>query len=255
MADFWNTVAESWQHHVIDDGRLPALGFFAGFLVAFAVVRSIVYLIRVGKGPFRDVGVGGVHLHHLVYGIFLMLGSGFVGFAIHPDTPSWILPLIFGVGAALTLDEFALWLRLEDVYWSEEGRLSVDAALLAVGVAALAVIGAPFAVAIYQKSVMLAAATLGATHFVTVALAAVAFLKGKRAIAIVGLLVLPAAIVGAVRLGRPGSIWARRFYSAGTMARAELRFASDHPRKHGLSALATKIASDPLKHAATLPRD
>jgi hypothetical protein len=253
MADFWNTVAESWQHHVIDDGRLPALGLFAGFFVAFVVVRSIVYLIRVGKGPFRDAAVGGVHLHHLVYGIFLMLGSGFVGFAISPDIPSWILPLIFGVGAALTLDEFALWLRLEDVYWQDEGRLSVDAALLAVCVAALAVIGAPFAVAVYQKSVMLASASLGATHFVVLLFAVAAYLKGKRATAIVGLLILPAAVVGAVRLARPGSRWAVRFYDSEKTARAEARFERDHPRSHGLGALARKIASDPLDRAATLP--
>lgn len=186
MADFWNTVAESRQHHVIDDGRLPALGLFAGFLVAFVVVRSIVSLIRDRQ---------------------------------------------------------------------EEGRLSVGAALLAVGVAALAVIGAPFAVAVYQKSVMPASAGLGATHLVVALFAALAYLKGKRATAIVGLLILPAAVVGAVRLARPGSRGTKRFYDAEKSARVAARVARDHLRPHGLGAFARRIASDPLERAATLPDD
>ena len=98
-----------------------------------------------GKGPIHDVVVGGMHLHHVVLGILLLLGVGYLwlaqvgtGIGRSLDWPSRLTALLYGVGAALTLDEFALWLRLEDVYWEREGRESIDAvilfgALLAVG--------------------------------------------------------------------------------------------------------------------------
>ena len=173
MGSFWQTVTESWQHHVIDEGRLPALAVLVGFLVA------------------------------------LILGSGFIGFALRPDIPSWILPLLFGVGAALTLDEFALWLRLEDVYWSEEGRASVDAVLLGIAVAAIGVLGIPFWQAIYSKSVTIAATSVGVVHGITIVLTIVAFLKRKRLTAITGLVLPPFAVGGAVRLAHPRSRWAK----------------------------------------------
>lgn len=226
MNAFWGVVTESWQHHVVDAGRLPALALLAGFAVAFAIVRAIVHLIRAGRGPFHDLAVGGTHVHHLVYGIVLMLVAGFVGFAVDPGIPSWILPAVFGVGAALTLDEFALWVRLEDVYWAEEGRASVDAVLLALAVIGLAVVGAPFWQAIYAKAAALAVLTLGAAQVVTLALSAVAFLKGKRVSAVAGLLFPPVALVAAVRLARPGSQWAARWYSVAKLERARLRDAA-----------------------------
>jgi hypothetical protein len=102
------------------------------FVVTFAVTRVITNLIRRGRGPFRDMSVGGVHIHHQVWGIFLLLGVGTMELAYRPASP-WleVLAVLFGMGAALTLDEFALWLRLDDVYWGPEGRRSVDAVLLA----------------------------------------------------------------------------------------------------------------------------
>jgi hypothetical protein len=226
MDGVWQAVAESWRHHVIDEGRLPAAALLAGFVVAFIVVRTITHLIRAGRGPFRDVSIGGTHVHHLVYGIFLMLGAGFVGFAVDPAIPGWILPVAFGVGAALTLDEFALWLRLEDVYWAAEGRASVDAVLIALGVAALGVVGAPFAQAVYLKVTTLAALTLGAAQAATLVLAVVVWLKGKRLTAAVTLLVPVVGLVGAIRLARPGSRWARRWYDAARLERALARAAA-----------------------------
>jgi len=95
------------------------------FVVTFAVTRVITNLIRRGRGPFRDMSVGGVHIHHQVWGIFLLLGVGTMELAYRPASP-WleVLAVLFGMGAALTLDEFALWLRLDDVYWGPEGRRS-----------------------------------------------------------------------------------------------------------------------------------
>ena len=115
------------------------------FLVTFATVRVVTHAIRDDRGPFRDLVVGSTHVHHLVWGILLLLLVGYfwlvqAGTGIAPGGPagSRATALLYGVGAALTLDEFALWLNLEDVYWSREGRESIDAvvlfgALLAVG--------------------------------------------------------------------------------------------------------------------------
>src|SRR5918998_4674179 len=118
----------------------------ASLLVTFLATRLVTRSIRRGRGPFRDASVGGVHVHHEVYGIFLLLGAGTAEFAYRPPTP-WVevLAVLFGVGAALTLDEFALWLHLDDVYWSREGRSSVDAVLVALVVGCLLLVGAnPF---------------------------------------------------------------------------------------------------------------
>jgi hypothetical protein len=112
------------------------------FLVTFAIVRGITHAIRAGVGPFHNVTSGGLHIHHLVWGILLMLLVGYVWLLEVGVGSSWVASLTaiaFGVGAALTLDEFALWLNLSDVYWEQQGRVSIDAififgALLSIGV-------------------------------------------------------------------------------------------------------------------------
>ena len=105
----------------LDGTRLTAAWMLGSFLVVFLVTRAIVRLIRSGRGPFRNQSIGGVHIHHLVHGIVLMLISGAGEFVYRPEG-AWqiVLAVGFGAGAALTLDEFALWLHLDDVYWSEQ---------------------------------------------------------------------------------------------------------------------------------------
>ena len=102
------------------------------FFVAFVVVRVITHLIHAGHGPFHDVVTKGGHIHHLVWGIILLLGVGYlwliqvgIGRAAGDQWSSRLTALLFGAGAALTLDEFALWLTFRDVYWEREGRLSM----------------------------------------------------------------------------------------------------------------------------------
>jgi hypothetical protein len=122
-----------------------------GFFVAFALVRTITHLIRAGRGPFHDVVTKGGHLHHLVWGILLLLGVGYlwliqVGSGGVDGRPwsSRITALLFGVASALTLDEFALWLTFRDVYWEREGRLSIDAVVLFGSLLSIAIWGGPF---------------------------------------------------------------------------------------------------------------
>jgi hypothetical protein len=121
------------------------------FFVAFAVIRTITHLIRAGRGPFHDVVTKGGHIHHLVWGILLLLGVGYLwliqvgtGNAAEPRWVSRLTALLFGVASALTLDEFALWLTFRDVYWEREGRLSIDAVLLFGSLLSIAMWGGPF---------------------------------------------------------------------------------------------------------------
>jgi len=116
------------------------------FLITFVAVRLLVASITHHVGPFGWVEMGGRHIHHLVFGIFILLITGYAELAEVGigDTPrsiflSRLLALAYGIGAALTLDEFAIWLNLDaNAYWSRQGRESIDAvvifgALLAVG--------------------------------------------------------------------------------------------------------------------------
>jgi hypothetical protein len=205
-------------------GRRVVVAWMLGaFLLTFLTTRFVTRAIRTGRGPFRDASVGGVHLHHEVYGIFLLLGTGLVDLTYRPDgTWRLVLAVLFGVGAALTLDEFALWLHLEDVYWSEEGRSSIDAVLIALVVGGLLLVGAnPFDAQELPGDVPVAI-----TVTVNLAFALVAVLKGRTVLGVVGVFVPAVAAVGALRLARPRSFWARRWYPAGSARRhrAEHRF-------------------------------
>ncbi|MEU4806535.1 hypothetical protein [Actinosynnema sp. NPDC023587] len=195
----------------------------AAFVVTFLVTRLVTGLIRAGRGPFRDLSVGGVHLHHQVFGIFLLLAVGSTGLVYHPRE-GWadLTGALFGVGAALTLDEFALWLRLDDVYWGPEGRRSVDAVLVALVVGLLMLAGlSPFDED-PEDNHWVALAVVA----VNVLCSVVAILKGRTLMGVVGLFVPVVAWVAALRLARPTSCWARRGYPPGSrrMLRARRRF-------------------------------
>ena len=130
-------VAALYREHFADPRRERLFLSSVAFFTAFALVRGITHAIRAGVGPFRNLSVGGRHLHHLVFGIAGLLGSGYlwllqvgVGRRSHDDALSRTTAMIYGAGSAITLDEFALWLNLEDVYWARQGRESVDAVVL-----------------------------------------------------------------------------------------------------------------------------
>jgi hypothetical protein len=112
------------------------LNLFVSFTGTFAVARGITHLIRTGRGPFVNVNIGRRHIHHFVPGILLALLSGGASIAVrHEHLDTW-LALPFGTGAALILDETALLIELNDVYWSDEGVLSIDVGLGATGLLA-----------------------------------------------------------------------------------------------------------------------
>ncbi len=211
------------------------------FCITFFVTRSITRYIRAtagrpgprkwwqphnisvspkaGSGDGAGTG-GGLHIHHAVFGVVLVLISGVAMVTMASDGSKQqftAAAIFFGIGAALVLDEFALILHLQDVYWSSDGRTSVDAVFAAVAVAGLLVLGfnplSFFDISIWRdddsdsaRAVVIVMAVL------TLALAVVVLLKGKLWTGLLGMFITPLLFVGAIRLSRPHAPWARWHY-------------------------------------------
>lgn len=198
------------------------------FLISFLAIRTSARLTRSVSWWPGGVKSGDVHIHHLVWGICLMMFAGFLAFAMPLEAPWWnIFAISFGVGVGFTLDEFALWVRLKDVYWAEEGRASLDAVVLATAFAALVVVGTnpfglddPASVSGTAVAVML---ILG--------LSVICFLKGRLLLGVIGVFIPVVALVGAVRLAHPSSPWARWRYRGPRLEEARERF--DPSRRAG----------------------
>ncbi len=200
-----------------------------GFLVSFGFIRVSARLGRSPRVPWWPGSVvsdSGVHLHHLVWGICLMLGAGTLGFALFHKSPGVeICAALFGVGAGFTVDEFALWVYLDDVYWAKEGRTSIDAAVIAAATMLLVLLGAqPFEVKGGNAAELAVELSVGVLIIV---LTAICFAKQRLMHGVVGLFFFPLAIYGASRIGKPRSPWGRRFYRERKLAKAERRFGPD----------------------------
>ena len=209
--------------------RAPAMLVLIAFLISFAFIRTSARMIRSPRFQWWPGNVetdSGLHIHHLVWGISLLLVSGFVCFATAFEAPWKQLTAVgFGIGAGLTLDEFALWLRLEDVYWAREGRASLDAIVLATVFAIVVMLGIqPLGLDDPSDKIGVALAVL-----VFAGIAAVSFLKGRY---ILGILALHIPLVGlytALRLATPDSPWAHWRYRGDKLERSEHRFRPDRP--------------------------
>lgn len=210
--------------------RTSVLLLFGAFLISFLFIRTSARLMRSPKVPWWPGSVtteGGLHLHHLVFGIVLMLVGGTLGFAIDESQSPWIelAAVAFGIGAGLTFDEFALWVHLEDVYWSEEGRQSVDAAVIAIAFVGLVLTGA-FSASLDTASTAAIVLSIVAILF-ELAMILIAFSKFRLFHGMLGVLLFPLAWWGALRLAKPGSPWAKRYYGERNpekQARAEARY-------------------------------
>jgi lysyl-tRNA synthetase class 2 len=222
-----------YETAVYETGREPALVMLAAFAITYALTRGYTRIARV-RG-WGSTHVGGVHMHHLVVGLVLAFVAGAIQFAYLPGEGflQLLLAAAFGTGAALVLDEFALVFHLNDVYWEQEGRKSVDAVVLGVAFGALFLLHAA----------PLGQNTDGPRWFLTVVLlihlcvVVVCALKGKLYLATFGVFMPWLAWIGAMRLAEPDSMWARRRYAQGSekRLRAEQRYALYearwHPRK------------------------
>ncbi len=144
-------VRQLYRQHLPETRRERLFLASVGFFLTFVAVRSLTYSIHAGRGPFHDVSMHGRHIHHMVWGILLLLLVGY-GWLLQIGTgegrgSTWIarlMALLYGAGAALTLDEFALWLNLRDVYWQREGRESFGAVFLFGSLLSIGIWGRPF---------------------------------------------------------------------------------------------------------------
>jgi hypothetical protein len=214
-----------WQQNIIDAEKVPLLLCSAAFVLTFLATRAITRMIRAGVGPFRDnVRPGGTHVHHAVYGVVLLVLGALVAVGPSGSPYEELAAVAVGAGTSLVLDEFALILHLRDVYWTKQGRLSVEMVSLTAACLMFALVGVlPYGiedVGPAELTVRAGLATVSVVHALVVVVCAA---KGKYRTALFGWFVPGIAWVGAVRLARPDSMWARHWYRGGKLARAERR--------------------------------
>jgi len=205
-----------WHRDVIAAGKLPLMLCFVCFVVTFVSTRTITRLIRDGRGPFRNVTAGGTHVHHSVPGIILLMIGAFTAVG-GPGTLRWLSfsAIAVGIGTSLVLDEFALILHLQDVYWSGEGQLSVEAVSLVAACLGLALVGfSPLRVPDMGSAERLLRISATGILVIDACLALVCILKGKYRTGLFGLSCRRSDF--SARCGWPGRIRSGR--SAATTA-------------------------------------
>jgi hypothetical protein len=217
-----------FDEHIVDAHKLPAFIYLLFFLGTFAFIRTSAHMIRAQVSWWPgNVELGGTHIHHLVWGIILLMLAGWVGIVIAPEPPGReIVAALFGIGTGLTLDEFALWLELKDVYWSDEGRKSIDAVIVAGIIASFGVLGFTVWVDAADDVKVVAHAVIGFFGVGNLIFGLINCSKEKFGIALLGIVIPFLSLIGALRLGRPTSPWGRLLYrSDKKKKRAEQRFA------------------------------
>jgi hypothetical protein len=203
-----------YETHIYGGGREPAFLMLLSFILTLAGTRFYTRMARV-RG-WGSAHVGDVHVHHLVPGLVMSLIAGGLAIGLGPGERGMaLLAIVFGAGAALVLDEFAMLLHLDDVYWTTEGRLSIDACLAAVAFLGLAIL-ATFPLPTDTAGDRLGRILGDGLIAVVACFVVVTFLKGKLKLGLFGIVFAPLAVVGGVRLAKPTSIWARRFYPEGS---------------------------------------
>jgi hypothetical protein len=226
-----------------DITNIPIAWMFIAILLTFLIARLVTRYIRhhasrprtedeqAGRALVGDIKVGGVHIHHQVFGIFIMVLAGMIMLSAQPEGATLcVVAAFFGVGVGLVFDEFALWLHLKDVYWADEGRHSVDAIFCVLSISGILIGGANLVTgspgsASWWTSV--------AYLVVIVGFSVICALKGKLITAVIGILLQPVAIIGAIRLAKPDSYWARHRYQTRPkrLQRSQRRFGLGYVRR------------------------
>jgi hypothetical protein len=222
----WDSIRHGYDSGIQAPGKEVHFLILLGFICSFGFIRTSAHMIRAQVSWWPgNVQVGGTHIHHLVWGILLLLITGWIGITIQPDSP-WheILAVLFGVGTGLTLDEFALWLNLKDVYWEKQGRRSIDAVIIAAMLTGIVLVGFTAWVDVGRDVEDEVFAIVGFFGLTAIVLALVNLAKEKFGMALLSLVVPVAGLVGALRLARPHSLWARLIYSDSKRERARARF-------------------------------
>jgi hypothetical protein len=222
---FFSDIELAYQTHIEAAGKEYHFLILVAFLLSWGFIRTSAHMIhdQVSWWPGNVQTKGGTHIHHLVWGILLLLSMGYLGLSFHLETP-WIelVAIGFGIGMGLTLDEFALWLNLQDVYWTKKGRQSIDAVIITACLLGIALLGLQFWIDVHEAVLVLlgiGGETLEgseSTLFLLpwwvfgVAFGIVCILKGKLFLGIVGVFVPLVGLIGAVRPAKADSRWERR---------------------------------------------
>jgi hypothetical protein len=202
----WDDITAAYDREIQVPGKEIHFLILIAFVCSFGFIRTSAHMIRaqVSWWPGNVETKGGTHVHHLVWGILLVIAAGYVGLATDPASP-WIelVAIGFGIGMGLTMDEFALWLNLEDVYWQEKGRQSVDAVMITTALLAIALLGLQFWIDVYDAVLVLLGVDRGnawiaiPVQVIGVALAVVCFRRGRKLAGLFGLFVPLIALIGA----------------------------------------------------------
>jgi hypothetical protein len=230
----------------------PMMWMFLAILLTFLITRTVTRLIRSGSGTkagLGDVSIGGNHVHHQVFGILIIIGTGIFLISETPrGAPLDAAAAIFGAGVGLTVDEFALWLHLKDVYWTEQGRESVDAIFCVLVITGALIGGSDFVTGRIGTAAWWLSVGIITAHLL---LCLLCLLKGKVVTGVTGLFVGPVALVGAIRLAKPGSWWASRRYARKPRRarRAASRFDQRHQERW--NRLRDLVAGAPSRETAT----
>jgi hypothetical protein len=219
---YHHSVSEWWYDNIVEPDKLPLLLCLAAFVITFILTRVITRMIRAGIGPFKNnVSASGIHIHHAVPGIILLIFGALMSLR-SPSSPWFELAaVLIGIGMSLILDEFGLILHLQDVYWTNEGRISVEMAGLTAACLGLFMLGfSPLGVDDLTVGDIQVRLTLLTGLLVHGCLVSICLLKGKYRAALISLFVPFVAWISAIRLGRPGSWWGRHFYRSKRLGRS-----------------------------------
>jgi lysyl-tRNA synthetase class 2 len=251
------SIFSSFWGNLEDNHEQAVFLVLVGFVGSFAFIRMSTRIIRsesVSWWPGNVESESGLHLHHLVFGIVTMMTAGTLGFVSDGRAPfAEICALLFGIGVGLTIDEFALWVHLEDVYWEREGRSSIDATVIAGSLMLLVVLGAsPFAIESGSTETLLSSILGG---LLVLAFVVISLLKGRVLHGTIGFFFAPIAIYGACRIGKPGSTWARYRYGERRprkQAKAEDRFAPERRTERFKEAFRDMVGGKPSEGLAAV---
>jgi hypothetical protein len=229
----------------------PMMWMFLAILVTFLVTRTVTRLIRSGsRAGLGNVHIGGNHVHHQVFGILIIIGTGIALISATPQGAALdAAAAVFGAGVGLTVDEFALWLHLEDVYWADQGRKSVDAIFCVLVITGALIGGTDFVTGRVGTAAWWSSVAVIAVNLV---LCVICMLKGKVVTGVIGVVVGVVALIGAVRLAKPGSWWAVHRYAS--RPRRASRAANRYDQRHQerWNRLRDLVAGAPSKETARL---
>jgi hypothetical protein len=212
VGQLWDDITGAYDRHIQVPGKETHFLILTAFVLSFGFIRTSTHMIRaqVSWWPGNVETSSGTHIHHMFWGILLLITMGYVGIATSiPDPWFELVAVAFGIGMGLTMDEFALWLNLEDVYWQQKGRESIDAVVVTTALLVIALIGLQFWIDFWDAIMVLTGFNRGNAwiavpiQLIGIALAVVCFKRGRRLAGAFGLFIPLVAFLGVVVPRRP----------------------------------------------------